>query len=132
MHELSIAQMIVREVEAVAREHPGLRVKQVRLRLGALRAIEPASLAYCYSASASGTPAEGSTLLVESAPPAARCRACGARFSVERFVFICPSCGGADCATESGEELLLDSIEFDDAPSRPRRTARGGRGGKGA
>lgn len=132
MHELSIAQMILHEVEAVAREHPGLRVREVRLRLGALRAIEPASLAYCYSASASGTPAEGSTLVVESAPPAARCRACGTRFSVERFVFICPSCGGGDCATESGEELLLESIEFDDAPERPRRFSRGAREEQGA
>jgi len=131
MHELSIAQMILREVEAVAREHPGLRVKHVRLRVGALRAIEPASLAYCYAASASGTRAEGSTLLVEAAPPTARCRACGTRFSVERFVFICPACGGADCETESGEELLLDSIEFDDPPARAQRPARKPRRGEG-
>jgi hydrogenase nickel incorporation protein HypA/HybF len=116
--------MVVREVETIAQEHPGWPVRTVQLRVGALRAVNPVSLRYCYEASAQGTRAEGSRLEVEIALTRARCRACEAEFPVEDLAFVCPTCGCADCETTAGSELLLDWIEFED-------TAAGTRGGGG-
>lgn len=129
MHELSIARTIVREVTAFGRRNPGTRVRAVRVRVGALRAIDPVSLRYCYEASAIGTPAEGSRLSVDIVPIEATCRACRTRFTVESLVFICPKCGGAECDTAGGEELLLDWVELDEpaAPVLPRTLVRSAR-----
>lgn len=63
MHELSIASAVV---EQVRRHAPaGTTVRQVRLRIGPLRAIDPEAMALAWRAATIGTPFDASDLRLD-------------------------------------------------------------------
>lgn len=111
MHELSIAQSIVRIAESHA---AGRRVHKVELRVGHLRQVVPSALEFAFMLVAEGTPVEGAQLVIEEVPAAGLCRDCGAESTFDGFPFACASCGGLDLELIRGEELLVDSLELDE------------------
>ena len=68
MHELSIAQSIVRTVSAEAERSAHSKVREVRLRVGALAGLATTSLLFCYDIAAQDTVLAGSTLIVNELP----------------------------------------------------------------
>jgi hydrogenase nickel incorporation protein HypA/HybF len=111
VHELSIAQSIVRIAESHA---AGRRVHKVELRVGHLRQVVPSALEFAFMLVAEGTPVEGAQLVIEEVPAAGLCRDCGAESTFDGFPFACASCGGLDLELIRGEELLVDSLELDE------------------
>ena len=67
MHELSIVSSIVDSVTETLAAYPGARVKEVRLRVGALASVVEDSLQFCYGIATEDTPLEGSALVVKIA-----------------------------------------------------------------
>ncbi len=59
MHELSIVSSIVDSVITTLEAYPGARVKEVRLRIGALASVVEDSLQFCYGIATDGTAAGG-------------------------------------------------------------------------
>ena len=111
MHELSIAQAIV----AVAEEHAGeRRVVKVEVKIGHLRQVVPSALAFAFELVAQGTRVEGAELAIEDVPAQIACRGCGAKSVVKEFPFACTGCGGFDVEVQSGDELLVDSLELEE------------------
>ena len=47
-------------------------------------------------------------------PLTAVCDQCGNQFRVERFKFQCDQCGSLRLALRGGEELLLESVTFEE------------------
>jgi hydrogenase nickel incorporation protein HypA/HybF len=110
MHELSIAQAIVQIAEA----HAGRRrVAAVHVRVGHLRQVVPAALAFAFELTAAGTVAEGAELELEHVPAAVRCRNCGEERTLAGFPLACPACGSAAVDIVAGEELVVDSLELE-------------------
>ncbi len=64
MHELSIAASIVEAVTESASAYPGARVKEVRLRVGALASVVEDSLQFCWELATEGSPLAGSALVI--------------------------------------------------------------------
>ena len=73
MHELSIVSSIVDSVTETLEAYPGARVKEVRLRVGALASVVEDSLQFCYGIATDGTPLEGSKLVVKILPVMMHC-----------------------------------------------------------
>jgi hydrogenase nickel incorporation protein HypA/HybF len=111
MHELSIAQSIVRIAETHA---AGRKVYAVHLRVGHLRQVVPSALEFAFELVAEGTSVEGAELVMEEVPAAGICRDCGTESTFEGFPFRCTSCGGLDVELVRGEELLVDSLELEE------------------
>jgi hydrogenase nickel incorporation protein HypA/HybF len=118
MHELSIAESIVRIAEAHA---DGRRVTTVEVRVGALRQVVPSALRFAFELVARGTVAEGATLDLEEVPAGLSCRSCGGASETDWFPFACRSCGSVDVDVVSGDELLVDSLELEDELATGRR-----------
>lgn len=115
MHELSITQEVVRTVEDARRGAGlGLRVTAVRIKIGRLTAVVPDCLKFYYEILTKDTPLEGALVDIEIVPMKARCSACGAEFSLDEPVFLCPECGSGDTEILSGRELVVESIEVDE------------------
>jgi hydrogenase nickel incorporation protein HypA/HybF len=112
MHEMSIVEALLEEVSRETRAHPTHGVQSVRVRVGALRQVQPEILSFCYNASVRGTPLEQSRLEVQMLPAEARCRDCGQKFPVEENWFECPRCGTLGAELLQGNELELVSIEI--------------------
>ena len=68
MHELSIISSVVDSVTESLATYPGARVKEVRLRVGALAAVVEDSLQFCYGIATDGTALEGSKLVIQILP----------------------------------------------------------------
>jgi hydrogenase nickel incorporation protein HypA/HybF len=115
MHELSIAASIVDAVTESAAAYPGARVKEVRLRLGALASVIEDSLQFCWGITVEGTPLEGAKLVVQTLPVIAHCAACGKDGELESLQsFRCPHCGEPTTDLRQGRELEIESIEIDE------------------
>jgi hydrogenase nickel incorporation protein HypA/HybF len=118
MHELSIAESIVRIAEAHA---DGRRVTAVEVRVGALRQVVPSALEFAFELVACGTPVGGATLELQEVAAEVSCRACGALTEVDGFPFACRACGGLDIDVVCGEELLVESLELEEELAAGRR-----------
>ncbi|HWT22578.1 MAG TPA: hydrogenase maturation nickel metallochaperone HypA [Solirubrobacteraceae bacterium] len=112
MHELSIAESVVRIAE---RHADGRPVAKVELKVGHLRQVVPPALTFAFELVAQGTCLEGAELAIEEVPPAGRCRRCDTEAELDGLPLHCPACGGLDLELLRGEELLVDALEIEDA-----------------
>jgi hydrogenase nickel incorporation protein HypA/HybF len=110
VHELSLAGAIIDTVE---RHAAGRRVTAVYLRVGHLRQVVPASLAFYFEHVARGTVCEGARLDQELVPAVLRC-GCGHEWALDDPVFRCPACGEAGAEIVSGNEFMVESIDATD------------------
>lgn len=107
MHELSIARSVV---AAVCESAGDRRVHSVSLAIGALCAVVPESLHFCFDVVTAGTVAEGARLDIETPPGIGHCRDCGADVTLSDPILLC-TCGSTDVRIRSGRELQIVSME---------------------
>ena len=120
MHELSIAASIVEAVTESAAAYPGARVKEVRLRVGALASIVEDSLQFCWELATEDSPIKGSKLVINKLPVVVYCDACDADIEIEGVQsFRCPRCGKHAAEIHQGRELEIESIEIDEPEIDP-------------
>lgn len=126
MHEMAIAQEVLRSVLAAAAEHHADVVERVELAVGAMRLVVPESLELAWSVVSTGTPAAGSKLTILEVPLRARCRACRTAFDPRIDDFLCPRCRQADVDIVEGNDIILNSVTCRgrEEPAGPRRSAR--------
>lgn len=116
MHEMSIAQNISDLVRKEIDRIQGVEaVTKIRLKVGMLSGVVPDSLSFCFGFVTEGTPLERASLEIDEIPVRAKCRGCGAAFTLEQPLFICPRCGSSDLAILAGQELVVESIEVEEA-----------------
>jgi hydrogenase nickel incorporation protein HypA/HybF len=90
-----------------------VRVRVIRLQVGALGHAEPDCLRFCFDAVARGTIAEGATLEIDMIAGQGRCPACrGIVVLQERFA-ACPLCENPEVHVIVGDELRLVELEVD-------------------
>lgn len=112
MHELSVCNALIEQVEDIARQHNAVRVDKIILRIGPLSGIEPPLLAHAYPVASAGTLAEDAELVIESMPVKVRCAQCGTETEVEPNRLLCGTCGDFRTNVVSGDEMLLASLEL--------------------
>ena len=119
MHELSIVSSIVDSVTETLTAYPGARVKEVRLRVGALASVIEDSLQFCYEIATAGTPLEGSSLIVKTLPVRMHCDKCAQDVEIASLQsFRCPRCDQPVTDLRQGRELEIDSIEIDEVEEK--------------
>jgi len=115
MHELSLVSSIVDTVTEALLPYPGARVKEVRLRIGALAAVEEESLQFCFGMATEETPLAGSKLVVRKVPVVVHCTHCGQTKELPSLQsFRCPECGELTYEVLQGREMEIEDIEIDD------------------
>ena len=113
MHELSVCQALIEQVERVARENDASRVVSIVISVGPLSGVEPQLLEHAYPLAAAGTIAEHATLTVETVPVRVRCRKCVAETVAEPNRIVCGACGDWQVDVTEGEEMLLRRVEIE-------------------
>jgi len=114
MHELSIAMSIIEvaQEEAARRD---VKVDAVHLELGQLSGVVAEALLFSYEIACSGTPLEGSRLVIKEVPIEVYCAACNARKILSSMQwFCCPECGTPTSELIHGKELLITALEVRD------------------
>lgn len=120
MHEMGIAIQIMRIVENSLPSGETLRVKTIRLRLGKLTAIIPASLNFCMEVVSRGTPLEGARLAFTEVPVKLECRDCGRPSEIAEPPFLCRECGSLNVEVIAGREMIVEAIEVEEEETAER------------
>ena len=113
MHELSVCQALMTQVDEIATRERAARVTAIVLRIGPLSGIEAGLLADAFPIAAAGTVAEGAELRVEQLPVRVHCTSCGADSDATPNRLLCAACGDYRTRLISGDEMLLASLELE-------------------
>ena len=114
MHELSICQSMLAQVEAIALQHHTERVTGITLHIGPLAGVEPGLLQQAFSLARA---------VIESLPIRVRCHGCERESDALPNRLVCGHCGDYHTQLISGDEMLLASVELDiDTPTHPTQT----------
>jgi hydrogenase nickel incorporation protein HypA/HybF len=113
MHELSIAEAMVAQLEGILAKEPGgfTRIERIRLERGALCGVEREPFEFAFPVVAQGTVAQGASLEFVEVPLRVSCRACGARTEPDYPLVRCAACGGGDVEVLSGRDFRILSME---------------------
>jgi len=107
MHELGITQNIV----AIVTEKAGSqKVIRLKLQIGALSAIVPDAIRFCFDICTDGTPLKGATLEIEEVAGLGKCNICGQEMPLSVLAGTC-ECGSRDIKCVAGQELLIREME---------------------
>lgn len=111
MHELSLAEEILRILEDTARARGFEKVRNVGLSIGLLSGVEPDSLLFCLDLVFRGSLAEGSRISLLRPEGEGWCRSCSQSVRIEAFGSNCPLCGGGPVHLEKGTEFRIVDID---------------------
>lgn len=113
MHEVSLCGAIY---EIADRAAAGRAVSVIHLQVGKLRQVVPDTLTYCWTVVCDDTPLEGSRLEVDYRPVTVRCQLCGEDTTVSKeLLLLCHACGADGVTITGGEELLVTSLDLQEA-----------------
>lgn len=113
MHELSLCQALVSQLESIAREHDALRIASVTLGIGPLSGVEAPLLEQAFPLATMDTVADGAELRMQPIPIRVRCHGCGCESEAAVNCLVCGHCGDWHTELVSGDALLLMSVELD-------------------
>jgi len=113
MHELSVCQALIEQVERVARQNDARRVISIVITVGPLSGVEPKLIEHAYPLAAAGTIAEHASLMIETVPVRVRCRTCGAETDAAANRLLCGACGDWKVDVTGGEEMILKRVEVE-------------------
>jgi len=112
MHEMSICQGLLNQVEQIAHERGANRVDSIVLSIGPLSGVEPKLLNRAFEIARLDTVARDAKLEIETGPVVVECRICGGGGEAQVNRLLCPSCGGWQVDLMQGDELLLLRLEI--------------------
>ncbi|MGD8378059.1 MAG: hydrogenase maturation nickel metallochaperone HypA [Gammaproteobacteria bacterium] len=116
MHELSICQDLLEQVDRVAHEHGARRVARIHLAVGPLSGVVPELLQQAFTLARAGSSHTASAELeIETVPVRVRCHRCGAETDAHVNRLLCGQCGDYHTDLVSGDELILQRVELEDA-----------------
>ena len=115
MHELSVCQGLMRQVERIAAENQATSVERIVLKVGPLSGVEPELLRHAFTIAREGTVAAGAELELQGGTVRVRCRQCEGSGEAAVNRLVCPVCGDWQVDVTEGEELLLLSLDLETA-----------------
>lgn len=116
MHEMSIVQALIEQVEAeVAKAGSSGRVTGLDLVVGRLSGVHVDSIRFAFEILAPGTVVQDAALRISEPPAHSQCRTCGCRVPIDELTMVCPRCGSEEITIDGGRELVLQSIDLDES-----------------
>ena len=112
MHEYSIVQALIDQVETVAAQNGGA-VHHIYVKLGDLAGVDFELLQTAYETFRAGSVCDGAVLTIERVPAQWTCPRCFVLFQ-RGAVLNCSNCG-TPARLAAGDEIVLQRIEMEAA-----------------
>jgi len=119
MHELSMADAIVKTAIDVAGKNNAQEINEVTIEIGKLTLLNPEQLKFMISVLSENTLLEGAEIIIEEVPIEIKCKSCDfvgtAHDDLDYFVPIvkCPECEEQDLKITKGRECNVKSIKIE-------------------
>ena len=112
MHERSVCQEIITQVNDIAFQNQATAIESITLQVGPLSGVEAPLLKQAFPFAATQTVAENAKLIIEELPVIVECKQCGSQSTVVPNKLICGQCGDYHTQLVRGDEMLLTSVEL--------------------
>lgn len=109
MHELALAQDLLRVIEVEAKRQGMVRIEEVKLKIGKLAMVTADSLLSAFELVSKGSIAESAHIDFEEEEPQVICKDCGTRL-VSGLELMCPACKGTSVVVSGGTEIKVVSL----------------------
>ncbi len=114
MHELSIAEALVRQIQDVLEKEHVSRASSVTVRVGALSGVNTPALDAAFPFACESAGLSTPDLIVEDVPVALFCRTCQTSSDAVLPFMVCAHCDSTDVDVRAGHELMLKSVQLPD------------------
>ncbi|NPV50068.1 MAG: hydrogenase maturation nickel metallochaperone HypA [Candidatus Methanofastidiosum sp.] len=119
MHELSLADGMLKTVLEAAQKEKAKKIKSIKLEMGEILLVNTEQLTFCFDIISKGTIAEGAKLDIKFLKPRVHCNKCGKEFNISSendfpiLQMVC-ECGSNDVTILSGREFNIKSIKIEE------------------
>jgi hydrogenase nickel incorporation protein HypA/HybF len=113
MHELSLADAMVQEIETILKKEGAEKVCSVTVEMGKLSGVEKEPFEFAFPIVAEGTKLEGCKLVIEESPVVIECKDCQAKTKLDIPFAKCSNCDSRNISYISGKEFLIKSLEIE-------------------
>ena len=113
MHELSVCQSILSQVETIAMKKNATSISKILIQVGPLSGVEVPLLNNAWSIARSGSIAKHAVLEIKEMPIVVKCLSCHQESNATTNRMLCNHCGEWRTQLVSGDEMLLRSIELE-------------------
>lgn len=115
MHELSVCIALIEQVQKIAASRNAGQVSKIVLDVGPLSGVEPELLRNAYPLAAAGTVAAAAELVIEDAAIVVHCNQCDRDSDATANRLLCAHCGDYRTRVVSGDEMILRSVQLENA-----------------
>lgn len=112
MHEYSIVQALMEQVETLARENEAETVSKVVVKIGVMSGVEPHLLEIAFDTFKEKSICENAQFVLNIQPLTIRCLACDTQSELDEIAYCCPQCKGLNVEVVDGEDMYLMSLEM--------------------
>ncbi len=112
MHEKSLVQSLLRQVEAIMREHQAVRVQTVTVEIGPLSGVESLLVEDAFSELVLTSQIGRPSLNVQVVDLTIRCRNCEQESSTPGLTLKCQLCGSNKVQIIRGDEFRLMDVSL--------------------
>lgn len=114
MHELSVAQALLDQIEAVAQPRGAIRIPSATIRVGPLSGVEPELLSRAFDVARLARAGTANTVLtLQIGEICVSCSTCGREGPAAVNDLSCRYCASVRTRLRAGDELLLLHVELD-------------------
>ncbi len=111
MHELTICESLLEQIDRERETRHFSHVKRVRLEIGRFSCLDPEALEYAFELLGRGTFLEGAALEIDRPRGRATCLDCGAEVEIDDRRDDCPACGAGRLKPTGGDEMRFIEME---------------------
>lgn len=113
MHEVVIAENLMKVCLQELEKHGGREVIRVVVSASPLAGIEPEALTTSFDVLKSDTPLKNAHLFFRLTPVSALCLECGRREeTLDPFEMVCSNCGSLAVQRDGSRDLIIESMEI--------------------
>lgn len=113
MHELSLAQGLVEQLEHTAEAEQAVRIERVTVVIGKYSGVERDAFEFAFPFAAEGSKSANAELVVEELPVTVECRQCGSASNPDPTWLVCGNCGSNEVELKGGREFQVRSVELE-------------------
>lgn len=113
MHEYSVVQALLEQIEDVAQQNKATKVTKIVVKIGVMSGIEVHLLEIAFNTFKEKTICDGAEFVINVQPIKIRCESCFKESELEIVEYCCLSCGSTNVDVIDGEDMFLMSLEME-------------------
>ncbi|MBA1433446.1 MAG: hydrogenase maturation nickel metallochaperone HypA [Epsilonproteobacteria bacterium] len=113
MHEYSVVQALLEQIEDIAQQNEATKVSKVVVKIGVMSGIEAHLLEIAFNTFKEKTICDQAEFVMNIQVITIRCRSCQEENELQKVHYCCPACSSTDVDVIDGEDMFLMSLEME-------------------